>query len=154
MPTGPCTCSPRASGATRPWSQHGREGPGRRGSGLLIAPPGSTTRRARGERTFAPAESARQSEANRRFTCGTVLRGDVGARHKASQVAARADSELGEDLSQVPLDGAVAEVQPLTDLLVPEPFGGQRCDLLLLGREVGPGLCRATAHLLPCGQQL
>src|SRR4029078_11322717 len=56
----------------------------------------------------------------------------------AVKLVARADVELGEDLSQVVLDGAAADEQPRADLGVREAVAGEPGDLGLLRCEVAP----------------
>ncbi len=55
-----------------------------------------------------------------------------GVGHCGADVSARPDAELGEDLTQVPLDGVGAEEQLGADLRVGQPVGGQLRDLRLL----------------------
>ena len=52
----------------------------------------------------------------------------------ASELASGPDSELGEHVAQVPLDGAWAEEQAGADLRVREPVAGELGDLSLLRR--------------------
>lgn len=49
------------------------------------------------------------------------------------QLGAGGDAELGVDLVQVVADRVGAQEQPLSDLLVAQPLGGQVGDLELLG---------------------
>ena len=52
---------------------------------------------------------------------------------------ARADTELAEQVLQVPLDGFVAHVQGQADLLVGHVVDQQTQDFALLGRQQGAG---------------
>jgi NAD(P)H-flavin reductase len=71
------------------------------------------------------------------------------------QLAARADVELGEDLTRVVLDGAGADEQPGADLRVRQPVAGQPGDLGFLGGQfVIPAATGALVRCLPGGPQL
>jgi hypothetical protein len=70
------------------------------------------------------------------------------------ELLARADLELGEDLAQVPLDGARAYEQLGADLLVRQPVAGEPSDLRFLRGEISPRIGPPLAHVLPGGQQL
>ena len=54
----------------------------------------------------------------------------------------------------MPLDGARAEEKLGADLRIRQPVAGEPGDLLLLRRELIPGVLPAAAHLLPRGEEL
>src|SRR5262245_10437549 len=70
------------------------------------------------------------------------------------KLAARADSELGEHLVQVPLDGSVAEEEPRADLGVGETVAREPRNLLLLRRERLAPFAAPSAGLLACRDEL
>jgi hypothetical protein len=74
------------------------------------------------------------------------------------QLAAGADTKLGEDLAQVVLDGVRADEQPGADLRVGQAVAGQLRDPGLLGSqllaELGGRLSGAPAGGFPGGHQL
>src|SRR5262249_677114 len=74
-------------------------------------------------------------------------------RQRDLQLPARADAQLGENLAQVPFDGARGQEQLRADLRVSAAVSGQPGDLLLLRRELLAGLSGASAHLLARGDQ-
>ena len=69
-----------------------------------------------------------------------------GDRQRVGELSARADPELGEDVAQVPLDGARAEEQARADLGVREPVAGELGDLALLGGQLVARLGAAPAR--------
>src|SRR4029079_10107616 len=75
-------------------------------------------------------------------------------RPRGAELSAGADTELGEHLAQVPLDGLRADVQLRRNLMVRAPPAGEPGDLLLSRGKLGAGLVTACAHLLSRGQKL
>ena len=71
---------------------------------------------------------------------------------RSRQLPAGADAELGEDLPQVPFDGAGTEEQRGADLGIGRPLRREPGDLRLLRGEVARGLHRALADRLPGGE--
>ncbi len=65
-----------------------------------------------------------------------------------------ADAELGEHLAEVPLDGALADVEPLADLGVREPVGRELRDVRLLGGQGEARVIGARAGVAARGVQL
>lgn len=72
----------------------------------------------------------------------------------AVELAARRDPELGEDLAQVILDGASADVQATGNLGVRQPIAGQPGDLRLLSGEFASSIDPTLAGSLAGGAQL
>src|SRR5215217_7182461 len=73
---------------------------------------------------------------------------------RPTELPARADAELGEHLAQMPFDGARADEQLRSDLLVRLPFSCESRYLRLLGGELVARLGAAPAHRLAGGHQL
>ncbi len=70
-----------------------------------------------------------------------------GERREAAdraELSSEGDPELGEDAVQVRADRPVGQVQPLRDVPVREPLGGELGDLQLLGGQLVAG-CRSRA---------
>ena len=67
----------------------------------------------------------------------------------SAEVFAGGDAELGEDVAEVPLDGAGADEQLRGDLLVGAAVSGQFRDLGFLGGEVGASVDRTLADAFP-----
>ena len=61
-------------------------------------------------------------------------------RDRRVELAAGGNSELREDPVQVHADGAVRDVELLTDFPVRQAIGGQARDLELLRRQLVPGM--------------
>src|SRR4051794_15584961 len=77
-----------------------------------------------------------------------------GVRQRVVELAARTDAELGEDVAQMPLDGARADEQLRADLGIRAPIARQAGDLRLLRGELVARLHRALADGLTRGEQL
>src|SRR4029078_1521571 len=80
-------------------------------------------------------KSRRQSKANCSPARDRPLRGPLLRREVQrcdSQLPARADSQLGEDLAQMPLDRARTEEQSSAALCVGQPIAGEPSDVELL----------------------
>src|SRR5690348_10543424 len=72
----------------------------------------------------------------------------VGAGQRVPQLPPGTDAELGEHVSQVPLDRPRAEEEPRADLRIGQPVAGEPRDLPLLGGQIVTRLGRPLAHLL------
>src|SRR5581483_9156642 len=105
--------------------------------------PGSTTLTQRGEgqrkwpavcRSGPARRSPATRERGQRLGAGWGGSGEGGA-----EVAAGGDAQLGEDLAQVPLDGAGGQEELGADLGVGAAVDGEPGDRGLLGGELGPG---------------
>src|SRR4051794_23589621 len=69
-------------------------------------------------------------------SCGPVGRDPVEALQSLAQLTPRRDRQLGEDLAQVPLDGARAQEEASTDLGVRQTGSHHHCDLTLLRSQL------------------
>src|SRR4051812_1255753 len=75
-------------------------------------------------------------------------------RNGVAKLPARADVELGEDLPEVPLDGAGTQEETSADLGIRMPVTREPRDLRLLRREIVHRLDRALSGALARGAQL
>src|SRR6266567_6105912 len=114
--------------------------------------PGRARIRQAGQRTLASGGPA--ADLRRRLGRSAQRRGVRVGNQNAAEVAARGDVELGEDLTQVILDGAPGQEQPGADLRVRQAVAGQLGDLGLLGSQLKPGGDGAFAGGLAGGLQL
>jgi hypothetical protein len=64
-----------------------------------------------------------------------------------SELRPRGDAQLREHAVQVGGDGAVRQIEPLTDLAVRQSLGDQLCDLKLLGRQLVRDVARIERPL-------
>ena len=81
--------------------------------------------------------------------------GDLwGSRKDRAELSAGVDAELGEDLVEMPFDGAGADEELLADLRVRAAAGRELCDLLLLWGEVEARVVGAPADGLTGREQL
>src|SRR5580700_6097774 len=87
-----------------------------------------------------------------RCTSSRSGEGTCRADEDPAELPARADAELGENLAQMPLDGARAEEQLGADLRVRQPVAGEPGDLRLLGGERARRLHAPLADVLSGGQ--
>src|SRR3954454_3540026 len=82
------------------------------------------------------------------------LRGESSGGERGAEFAAGGDADLGEDLAEVPFDGAGGQEELGADLGVGEAFYGQPDDRGLLRGEFGRGRGGALAGSLAGGGQL
>src|SRR4051812_4342258 len=75
-------------------------------------------------------------------------------RSGGTQFSTGADAELGEDLAQMPFDGARAQEQPCRDIWIGQAVAGEPCDLRFLLRQCVARLPGPLAYLLPGGEAL
>src|SRR5262245_17811935 len=104
---------------------------GSRGPRSRPRAPSPATHRAHRARWFAPRTPAHGWRTSSNANAPATVRGQCGV-----EAVSRIDSQLAEDLVQVPLDRARTEEQLGADLRVGEPVAGEPGDLLLLRREV------------------
>src|ERR671931_572143 len=71
-----------------------------------------------------------------------------------AELPARGDAELGEDLVEVPFDGATADVQASRDLGVGESLADEANDLSLLRGELSAACGSTLADAFAGGLQL
>ena len=71
----------------------------------------------------------------------------AGFRQSLFQFSPRADTELGEDVAEMPLHGSRTKEQARPDLRVRQPVTSQFGDLPLLRRQVVPGVGLSLIHI-------
>src|SRR3954447_1611570 len=142
------TCGSLPRTATR-HSAATRSHPGRRTNTSLSRLNGSTTAKSPYlTETLRPGDEL----GTRSWHClSRCSRSRIGAPQRATEALPGVDSEFRVDLPQVPLDGAVADVQLRTNLRVGMTLAGKSRDLRFLRREVIAGVVSALAHLLASG---
>src|SRR5258708_15375654 len=89
-----------------------------------------------------------------RFAPSQRRRLRVRAAQRLCKLPAGTDAQLGENLAQMPFDGAMAEEQLLADLRVREAIVSQASDLRFLRRERLVGIGGAPVPPLPPGAQI
>ena len=97
---------------------------------------------------------AQRAAGSRTRSDGSSLLGGRDVERGIAQLFPRADTQLGEDLAQVPLDGARAEEQPRADLGIREALPRETGDVELLGGQVLARAGRSLPDLLAGRNQL